>query len=526
MKYKYTKEQDDFVMKLVKDPVNPMRVTPATKEMCKHFNITYTEGIGRTFRHKMQTKGVTKNAVRIEDSKEFKKAAKKVFDKRRKKFAIGWAQNNTPVNQRVLDAMLAYAAYHKAGVHIIAGRYKNPTSIWTFGQQNEEHWDRAVLPYLDANRHNLHKFLQVLSDIKMQPTASTPLSGMNGITGLESCVIGHPRMHLKSLPVLDGYPSKLLVSTGALTELNYTDSGAGKKGEFHHQLGFVFVELDGDNFHIRQISVEEDGTFYDLCYKVVDGVVYKNEEGAEAIVLGDIHNLSTDPVAMGVSSKMLDYFKPNHTLVHDLQDAKEVNPHESKNPFLMLEKEEGALTLKGEMDAMIDWLHRYKQHNLVVVRSNHDEFVDRFLLEDWRKQTNKLMYLKYASAVAEGLAPKGIVPYIIDKEFGGEVKALGIDDSYRVLDWELGVHGHIGANGSRGSANQFKNLNTKNVTGHTHAPIRLDGHASVGTLTFKRLTYNKGMSSWMQSNFIIYPNGKGHHVHIIGGKYTTFDMKH
>ena len=524
MNKKYTEEQILFVSSLVKDPVNPMLVTPATELMCKHFDLVYTETVGRSFRRIMQAKGITKGGAKLEDSKEFKKAAKKQFDKRRKSFVIGWAQNNTPVNKKVLESMLAYGKFHKSGIHVIAGRYKNPTSIWTMGQQSEEHWDRAVLPYLDANRHNLHKFLQILSDIKMPPTASTPLSGMNGITGLESCVIGHPRMHLKSLPVLDGYPSKLLLTTGALTEQNYTDSGSGKKGEFHHQFGFVFVELDGDIFHIRQISVEEDGTFYDLCYKVVDGVVYDNTEGVEVIVLGDIHNLSTDPVAMKVSAKQLDYFKPNHTIVHDLQDAGEVNPHERKDPFILLEKEERGLTLKGEMDAMVEWLHRYKRHNLVVVRSNHDEFVDRFLLEDWRKQPNKLMYLKYASAVAEGLAPKGIVPYIIDKEFGGEVRALGIDDSYRVLDWELGVHGHLGASGSRGSANQFKNLNTKNVTGHTHAPIRLDGHVSVGTLTYKRLGYNKGMSPWMQTNFFIYPNGKGQHVHIIRGKISTFKL--
>jgi hypothetical protein len=380
------------------------------------------------------------------------------------------------------------------------------------------------MPYLDANRHKLHKYLQVLSDIKVQPTASTPLSGFNGVTGLESCIIGHPRMHLKSLPILDGYPHKVLASTGAVTVENYTDSKAGKKGDFHHQLGFIFVELDGEDFHMRQISASSDGSFYDLKYYVADGVVYENTDGAEVVVLGDIHNLDTDPRAMQASEEMLDFLKPSHTLVHDLMDAKEVNPHMEKHPFEVLQRERVNLGLFGEVDAMIGWLHRYKHHNLVVVRSNHDIFVDRFLEGDWRKQTNKAAYLKYAGVLAEGLAPDGIVPYIINEAFDGVVKALGIDESYRVLNWELGMHGHMGANGSRGSFTQFKTLNTKNITGHTHSPTRVDGHMSVGTLTYKRLGYNKGMSSWMQSNVVIYPNGKAQHIHIINGKFTNFKL--
>jgi len=524
MSKKYTKEQTKFVSDLVNDPVNPMKVTPAAILMCKHFSIEYNETIGRGFRRIMQTTGVTNNVKRIEDTKEFKKAAKKKFDKRRKNFIFGWAQNNTPVHKETLRNIEAYAEYHKASIHIIAGRYKNPTSMWSYKDKSEEHWHPLVVPYLDANRHNIHPLLQILSDVKVQPTAATPLSGFNGVTGLESCVVGHPRMHLKSLPVLDGYPNKVLVTTGAITIENYTDSKAGKKGDFHHQLGFIFVELDGDDFHIRQVGVADDGSFYDLCYKVEDGVVKENKEGAEVVILGDIHNLSTDPIALKASKVMLDYLNPNHTIVHDLMDAKEVNPHMEKHPYEVLNRERENLGLFGEVDAMIGWLHRYKQYNLVVVRSNHDIFVDRFLEGDWRKQQNKAAYLKYAGVLAEGLAPDGIIPFIINEEFGGEVRALGIDESYRVLDWELGMHGHIGANGSRGSATQFKTLNTKNVTGHTHTPIRVDGHVSVGTLTYKRLGYNQGMSSWMHSNFVIYPNGKGQHIHIINGKFTNFKL--
>ena len=114
---------------------------------------------------------------------------------------------------------------------------------------------------------------------------------------------------------------------------------------------------------------------------------------------------------------------------------------------------------------------------------------------------------------------KGVLSYIVENAFGNKVKTLGLDDSYRVLGWELGMHGHIGANGSRGSANQFKLMNTKTITGHTHQPIKLDGHMSVGTMTHLRVGYNKGLSSWMQTNILIYPDGKAQHLHFVNGKY-------
>ena len=532
MAKKYTEEQVEFVKELVTRDNNPLKVTPATQQMCKHFNIKYNETIGRAFRNKMQKLGVTNNLVRIEDSKEFKKAASRQFDKRKKTFFITWGQNKTGIHEPFVDNMLAYAKKLKAGVHVIAGRYKNPTSLDSNSRIKFEEsifknsqWDERLLPYLDANRHRIHPLLQILSDVKVQPTAATPLSGFNGITGLESCVIGHPRVHLKSLPVLDSYPSKLLLTTGACTIENYTDTKAGKKGEFHHQLGFVIVELDGKYFHIRQVTADRDGNFYDLVYRVKNGEVKDNNKGIEALILGDIHDMDTDPVAMKASEKLMKRFTPNHTLIHDLYDGKRINPHSrKKDPFAVLKQEESGVTLQNEIDSMLKWCEKYKEHNLVIVRGNHDVFFDRFLMEDWRKLPDKLLYLKYASILGQGLAPKGIIPYIIDQHFNGEVRSLGIDDSYSVLGWELGVHGHRGAHGSMGSPIQFKNLNVKTVTGHTHVPTRIDGHLSVGTLTYLKLDYNEGMSGWMQSNVVIYPNGKAQHLHLMNGKFTNFKI--
>jgi hypothetical protein len=517
---RYTDEQVDYVKWLVKD--KGIQVTPATRQMCEKFNIMFNDTVGRAFRSKMQKMGVTKNVKVIEDTTTFKKAQKKKFDKRRKKFIITWAQNGTPVHEEFFSNLLAYADFHKAGLHIQAGRYKNPTSVFTDAKHEE--WVDDVMPYLDANRHNIHPHLQLLSDVKISPTAATPLSGLNGISDLETCVVGHPRQHLKSLPVLDGYPNKLLVSTGACTIENYTDSKAGAKGVFHHIIGAVMVELDGDDFHIRHIEADNNGNFYDLFYKVCDGEVFDNEDGAEFAVLGDLHLTQEDEEALHTATSLLDIMKPSTTIIHDIFDASTVSHHDRRDPFIMLQKEkEGSLNLEAELQYMYDWLEENKKYNLVITRGNHEDMLDRWLKQtDWRKDYNKFEYFKYGSILAEGKAHKGLVPFLIDEKFQGEVRTLGINDSYRVLDWELALHGHVGSSGSRGSHTQFKSLNTKNVTAHGHHPHKEDGHVSVGTLTKLRLGYNNGLSNWMHGLGLGYSNGKVQLVNIIKGKYTTF----
>jgi hypothetical protein len=171
---------------------------------------------------------------------------------------------------------------------------------------------------------------------------------------------------------------------------------------------------------------------------------------------------------------------------------------------------------------MMNWLEEKRKYNLIVVRGNHCDMFDRWLINtDWRKDYNKYEYFKYGMLLADNKAPKGIIPYLIDEKFQGEVKTLGINDSYRVFDWELGMHGHLGANGSRTSPTQLKNLNTKNITAHSHSSHKEDGHIRVGTLTKLRLGYNQGLSSWNHSLALGYPDGKVQLINIINGKYTT-----
>ena len=458
-----------------------------------------------------------------ETSEQYEDAKKREYDKTKKRFIITWAQNDTPIHKEFFKNIKAYAKFIDADVHVIAGRYKNPTSVFTNEQKKGDKWAKDVLPYLDANRHDIHKHVSVMSDVKIQPTGVNPLTGLGGLSGINSCIFGSPKVHMEVLGALEGHKPKIMFTTGAVTKSNYTDSKAGKKGEFHHTLGFVVVEIKNEEkFFARQVTARASGEFTDLYFKVKEQKVSKIKQ-IEALILGDVHLGDEDEEVMKATKELLDKVKPNHTVIHDLFDGYSISHHHVNDPVLQYQKEvAGTNSLKKEVDNMLKWLEKMKKYNLVIVRSNHDDFVDRWVINsDWKKNIkNSMEYMEYARVLLANEAPKGLIPYIINQKFK-DIKTLGRMDSFKVKSWELGAHGDYGQNGSRGSLNQFRNLNTKIVLGHSHTPGRKDGSLSVGTSTKLRLGYNLGASTWLHSHVMIHKDGKAQHIIMIGGEFTT-----
>lgn len=460
-----------------------------------------------------------------EESEAFKKAKEKKFDKSKKYFLITWAQNNTPIHKNFFNNMKVYADHLNGDIHVIAGRYKNPTSI--FVDKKEDFWADEVLPYLDANRHDVHQYLSIVSDMKIQPTASNPLNGIEGMTHENSCIIGHPRVHMRVIPALEGYKPKVMWTTGAVTISDYTDSKAGKVGDFHHTLGFVIVEIrDKKVFYCRQVTATDKGDFCDLFHEVKNGKV-NIIDTIDSAVLGDVHVGEVDPTIMKLTEEILDRFKPKATMVHDVFAGYSISHHDQKDPFKQYQKEiNGTNVLKKEIDNMLTWIGRMEKHNPVIVSSNHNDWVDRWLVNtDWRHNVkNAMEYMEYAKVLLENKAPHGIIAYIIKKNFP-KIRTLGRSDNFRSKDWELAMHGDIGSKGSRGSLGQFRKDNTKSVTGHSHAPGRIDGALAVGTMTKLRVGFNIGASDWLHAHVIIHHDGKAQHIMFIEGDYTTFNKK-
>lgn len=458
------------------------------------------------------------------DSEELKRAKAREFNKDKKRFIITWAQNATGVHKGFMRLIEHYAKHIDADIHVIAGRYRNPTSIWTQNNEEEEWWAEEVSEYLDAARHEIHKWCEVLSDVKVPPTATNPMSGLNGLTGGQSCIIGHPRVHLEALPALKGNLPKLMLTTGACTLKNYTDSKSGKKGEFHHTFGFVIVEIkDKETYYVRQVTADDTtGSFVDYNRKVFfnenSEPEIKKVKKVKAAILGDLHHGKHDQEVMKATKKIFKDLKPEKTFIHDVFDGESISHHEEKNPIIQFHKEvDNRNSLGKELDKMLKWLEDWKKYNLVLVRSNHDDFVDRWIINaDWKKHIkNSLEYMEFATMLLNDRESKGVIPYVVEKRFGDEILCLGRDESFKIGPWELGYHGDQGSNGSRGSLEQFRKLNTKVVVGHYHTPGRKDGALAVGTSTYLRIGYNKGASGWLNSHVLIHEDMRAQHIHII-----------
>jgi len=440
--------------------------------------------------------GITEKA--LVESPQYLKAKEKKFDKKKKRFIITWAQNDTQVHDDFVTNLEAYAKHIDASVHVIAGRYKNPTSVST--DTSCESWSERIEQYLDAGRHEIQKHMWIMSDIKIQPTAVNPMTGLEGMSGINSCVFGSPKSQMETIPVLEGSLPKLMLTTGACTLRNYTDSKAGKKGEFHHVLGFVVVEIkDSSVFFVRQVTATDDGSFTDLYNRVQNGKVAKVKKLAAAI-LGDLHYGQHDERIIGKTLEMLKDLKPDHLVLHDVFDGLSINHHESNDPFIQYKREiDGTNSLRNEVDQMLSGLKDFEKYNVIVVRSNHDDFLDRWLkATDWRKAgtlKNSLEYMEYSALLLKGEAPNGVIPYLINKRYP-KFKTLGRSDSYVVNGWGV-------------------------VVGHYHSPGRKDGALAVGTSTKLRVNYNLGPSGWLHSHVIIHEDSKAQHINFIKGEFTT-----
>ncbi len=525
MKFKdLTEEQKEYIKKIYKD-------TSLTWDVRMDLLKTEFGRSERTIRRWCSERLELKEKVLVE-SEQYELAKKRQLDKTKKRFIITSAQSATPVHKKMLNNIQAYAEFIDAEILVIPFRYHNPTSMFSNKEEANEWWDTKIEKYLTLNRHDLNKSISVLSDVKIQPTASAPLQGLEGMTGEHSSVVGHPRMELRSIPVMEGCRPKILFTTGACTVENYTDSKSGKKGEFHHSIGFAIVEIkDDETFFFRQVSANTNGEFIDLFFHIKDGVVTR-EESVEAIALGDIHVAHCDPRVTDITlNNLFKKLHPKKVFIHDIIDSTSISHHNVNNPFILHQQEmDGSNSLEKEINEMVNWLKPFEKYDTYIVKSNHDEHLDKFLqTTDWRKMPtfkNAIPYMEYATATLKGEAPNGVVPYIINKHYP-KFKCLGHNDNVTVKGYLMSIHGHIGASGSRGSLQQYSRLSTKSVTGHSHSIGRIGGAVSVGTSTHLRVSYNLGASSWSNAHGIVNRLGKFQHIVFVhtkdGLEYTTFE---
>lgn len=476
---------------------------------------------GRAIRKLLEKEGYGDLSKQLKASAVYKDAMNAKTSQSKKRFLISYAQNNTPILENLLDGMEKLAELYDAEILINAGAYTNPHS-----EVNEIYktiWHKRTVPYLISNQQNIHKYLTIITDANVLPTAEMPLRGFEGITGEESSIVGHPRQHFQVVATLPSQKEKLMFTTGSVTLPNYRKARVGKKAEFHHVMGFLVVELlDDENFVARHVSADENGDFNDLCFKWKNGKITQDAKW-DTIVLGDLHLGLEDKDMLSETLRLMEIMKPKHTMLHDLFNGKSVNHHAQKDfVHQVLMEKNNTNSIAQELQYMKTWLTNWIDWGLVVVASNHDAWLDKWvrLGQGQKDVKNAILFNEFQSVLFNEQAPKGLIPYIVDKEFGDRITTLHANDSFKRQGFELGAHGDRGANGGKSSPTTFKKLNVKIVAGDKHQPYTLDGARGVGVSTVLDHGYNLGLSSWVQSHGAIGDNGKFQHLIYSGGRFT------
>ena len=487
-----------------------------SEEKLKKFNAEYARSIGKA-------DGVNKVGTR---------------------YVITSAQNATPVHHGFLQSILTYCKHNNAELIVIPYRYRNPTSVWAQNNDNDDWWSPAVAGYLVESEIKLCDNLVVLANVKVQPTASEPISGFEAYTGTNSTIIGHPKVQLKSVATLNGNP-KIVLSTGAITQDNYSDSKAGWKGKFHHSLAAAIVEVDDNGtFHVRHIhATGVSGNFYDLdkCYTSID---VTTGHRAAALITGDTHAEFIDETVENVTYHNADsiatVLNPELIIFHDLCDFYSRNHHHRGNDIIAVGKHRyGRNNVQDELQGVADFLDRVSRPGTknIVAKSNHDEAFDRYLKEADSKgdyeNAQFYYYMKYHQMKNLAMTETGFST-IDPLEFWCKNPENGIglrnivdtvflkrDEPFKVKNIEVGFHGDVGINGSRGDIKSLSRLSNKMIIGHSHSPGIYDGCYQVGLSSSKNLEYKKGPSSWMHTHAVIYPDGKRTLINIVNGSWKA-----
>ena len=451
------------------------------------------------------------------------------------RYVITSAQNATGIHTAFFRALKNYCKVNDAVLVIVPFRYRNHSSVWSKVDENQDWWNEELLEYMYDGRLFINDNLQLLSDIKVTPTAVTPLSGLETITGGDSGIVGHPKIEMRCIATPANKLPKMMMTTGACTLMNYTDTKAGKKGEFHHTFGAIVVEVDGNQFHTRTINAMRDGSFCELAggVKRYTGNKVTKLKGIEALVMGDTHVDFLDPevyTATFGDDGMVKVLKPKKLVWHDLLDFYCRSHHDT--PLTAVTKaREGLDNVREEIERAVKFIvdHTPKGVVSVLVPSNHNEHLEKWINEaDWKYEgINAETYLETALAIIRStkVGPGGAE---WEDPFHWWVKKLAPGNKFTLLrrdvsdctkGIELSMHGDKGLNGARGSLMSLSKIGVKSIIGHSHTPGIRDGCYQVGTSSVLRRDWNSGPSSWMHTHAIVYPNGKRSLIHMINGSW-------
>lgn len=370
-----------------------------------------------------------------------------------------------------------------------------------------------------------------ISNIKVSAKQIKPTTGLSRIGQSQgSYIFASPKQFLEFVATSPNSEySKAIMTTGAITVNDYSNDlymsqRTSYIAEHDHVYGGVIVEIVNDRiFHFRHFQVSNDGSFCDLGYRYhPDGRVTKEKVHMYA---GDFHAGHTNSQAYGATIDLCNEIEVEDFIVGDFFDGYSISHHHMNRPLKMARKYMDKLSSLEEEFLIggkyINDIHNNILGSIVMVRGNHDEFLERYLDSGnyTKDYTNMYAALELAKERLDGNDPlqEGYMKYGDIRE-PERIIWLKRDQSFPIGNLECGQHGDLGANGSKASLGSLEKSYGRCVVGHNHGAAIMRGVYRVGTLTDLILDYNRGPSSWTHTNALVNTDGTVQLINIINGQ--------
>ena len=445
-----------------------------------------------------------------------------------KNYVITTAQRGATPNWEFLSSLESYCKQNNAELLILPTNGKHPSS--TKADQEE-----VLHPYLTDNFRVVDHDLKLnnklyIRDFPVKAQQMIPLTSWGRFVQYnQSAIMASPKLMQKCYANSNQKLPKILMSTGAVTHPHYKNNSWGEKAQLDHKYSAIVVNVvSPKDFHYRQLNAGKNGVFYDMGWKY-NGTERPRKESIDALIMGDVHVGLTDPAVMTATEKLIHDLRPKNILYHDLFDCYSVNHHHQDDLILRAQKAaNGRDSLKDEvvsvgqfLDQMVRMSPDFTRHH--VVKSNHDEAVDRYLREGRFIKDPKNLEFASRLLLNSIKGKRDTLDFAIETAYGKlpkNIRFLDADQDFKIRGWQLANHGHYGPSGRRGTTRNLEGAVGRGMFGHFHSPEIFRDIWIVGTSTHLDLYYTKGHpSSWMQGHGILNPNGKPQLINIINGEY-------
>lgn len=441
------------------------------------------------------------------------------------RYIITTAQRGAVPHRKFLDGLDKMAEQYGAEILVLPTNGSKSTSK-KFEDEEIIHPELQQYSIVDGDL-SLHRHLDI-RDFPVKAQQIDPLTGWGRFVAYDkSAIIASPKQRMQVIPNSNTDMPKVLMTTGAVTKPNYGTGNWATKAKLDHKYGAIFVEVDDDIFHYRQLQANSTGRFQDLNTEYF-GSARPTKQRSDALVLGDLHTGQHNPEVMEASYQLIKELKPKKLIIHDLFDGRSISHHhENQLITKSIKSNEGLDNLHDELYSCGEMLQTLRDSlptdgKIYVVKSNHDEVINRYLQEGRFAQDPKNLQLSCQLA-QDMMEDKDPLEWGIGYTHGdvAGVKFLDRHDDLKVRGYQLSNHGDIGANGARGSPRSIENATGKSITGHSHTPHIQRDVWVVGTSTNLQMDYNRGASSWLNTHASINKSGKPQLINIIEGRYRS-----